>query len=145
MRPEAPKHLGAAGRSFWQRILADFDLSDSAQYALLEAACECQDRMAAARDAIQEDGEIVPDRYGSPKVHQACDLERRARAQFLQVMRQLGFDGGRGGDRRYSGNKQQTHGVVRRKKAEPPVRPKEQIDPRIAVAKANKTQVATVD
>jgi hypothetical protein len=50
------------------------------------------DRLAAARAAIAEHGELVIDRYGAPKLNPACALEKDARAGFLAAMKALNLD-----------------------------------------------------
>lgn len=88
-RNKAPEHLRDDGAAFWRAVLDDFDIGDAAGLRLLLVAAECVDRMAAARAEIAERGEVILDRYGCPKVHPACQLERDARNGFLAAMRSL--------------------------------------------------------
>jgi hypothetical protein len=87
-----PKHLRPAGAAFFGSVLADYAINDSAGLALLQAAAEAVDRMTAAREAIDRDGEIIRDRYDCPKTHPACSLERDARSGFLAAMRGLNLE-----------------------------------------------------
>jgi P27 family predicted phage terminase small subunit len=89
-----PKHLSDDGREFWSSVISEFSINDAAGLALLLTACEALDRMANARLVIEADGEIVKDRYGSPRVHPACQLERDSRNGFLAAMRALSLDMG---------------------------------------------------
>ena len=107
---KAPTHLKKAGKAFWQQLHKEYEFDDSAESALVIAAAECLDRMEAAKAAIAEHGEIVPDRYGQVKVNPACDLERRAKGQFLAVLKQLGLDEGEHTDRRYQNQRNRRHG-----------------------------------
>ena len=89
---KTPSHLKAEGKAFFEKIVADFDISDAAGLALLTRASECIDRMAAAREIIKKEGEICTDRYGSPKLHPAVVLEKDSRSGFLQAVKALNLD-----------------------------------------------------
>jgi P27 family predicted phage terminase small subunit len=84
-----PKHLSDDGREFWSSVISEFSINDAAGFALLLTACEALDRMATARRVIQAEGEVVKDRYGQPRVHPACVLEKDSRNGFLAAMRAL--------------------------------------------------------
>jgi hypothetical protein len=86
------KHLRDAGKVFFQAVADEYSITDSAGLALLTRAAECVDRMDAAQVAIAEHGELVIDRYGSPKLNPACALEKDARSGFLAAIRALNLD-----------------------------------------------------
>ena len=86
---ETPKHLNAEGGAFWAKVRTEYAINDAAGLALLTAAAVALDRMVAARKVIQDEGEIVKDRYKQSKVHPACTLEKDSRAGFLAAMRAL--------------------------------------------------------
>ena len=69
-----PKTLGAAGRTLWRSIQAEFSITDSGGYAVLTVACEALDRADGLRKCINEDGEVIALRSG-PKVHPAIKEE----------------------------------------------------------------------
>jgi phage terminase small subunit len=94
----APAHLGPAGAELWRRLIHDFSLRDSAARALLQTACECTDRLAQIRAAIDADGASVTDRFGQRKPHGLLAAERDARSGFLQAMKGLGLTGAPEGD-----------------------------------------------
>ena len=89
---EAPKHLDDAGRDLWDRVQAEFTISDGAGLALLCAACEALDRQREAQAAIAEYGVTVKDRYGSLKSNPAIAVERDSRNGMLAALRQLNLD-----------------------------------------------------
>ena len=89
---QPPRHLGSAGRATYRTLQAEYGILDAGGLAVLVVACECQDRMLAARKAIEEHGPITLDRYGQPRVSPACQLEKDARGQFLQAIKLLGID-----------------------------------------------------
>lgn len=91
-RPKPPAHLGPNGKALWADLAAEYSIDDAGGRALLTTAAECLDRMRAAQAAIAEHGEVVIDRYGSPKVNPACGLEKDARAGFLAALKALRLD-----------------------------------------------------
>jgi len=92
--PKPPKHLGPAGRRLWEELHRDYELDGGDVLALLETACVALDRLAQAREIIAEEGAVTKDRYGSPKQHPACLLERDSRNGLLSALRALNLDPG---------------------------------------------------
>jgi len=92
VKPKPPRHLGKAGAKLWREIVADFGIDDPAGLALAAVAGECLDRLRAAQAAIKADGLTVTDRYGCPKCHPACTVEKDARNGLLAALRQLNLD-----------------------------------------------------
>lgn len=90
--PTPPRHLGKHGRELFKRLAADYAITDSGGIALLTTGCEALDRIREAQAAIKSDGAVILDRYGCPKNHPACTLERDARNQFLQAIKALQLD-----------------------------------------------------
>jgi hypothetical protein len=90
--PKPPRHLAAAGRALFRALSKEYAITDAGGLVLLVMAAECADRMAAARVAIAEHGEVVLDRYKQARVHPACQLEQSARGQLLQAIKLLGLD-----------------------------------------------------
>ena len=73
----------------WQRLQADFVLTDAAAIALLQAACESFDRAQQARRRIDREGAVIRDRFQQSKPHPACAIERDARGQMIAALRAL--------------------------------------------------------
>ena len=69
-------------------VLADYVLSAST-VELLRQACLSLDRADEAAELVARDGEVVLDRYGSPKAHPAVDVASRSRALFARLVAQL--------------------------------------------------------
>jgi hypothetical protein len=84
-----PKTLGAAGRTLWRSIQAEFSITDSGGYAVLAVACEALDRADGLRKCIDEDGEVIALRSG-PKVHPAIKEELACRAFVTRALGRLG-------------------------------------------------------
>lgn len=77
------------GAALWRSLVTEFAIADAAGIALAGVAAECADRLAAAREAIENHGEIVVDRYGAPKLNPACTLEKDARNGLLSALKAL--------------------------------------------------------
>ena len=92
MKPlSPPRHLKTAGKKFWKKIAADFELLDH-DFARLEGACIALDRAAEAREAIAQDGAVVTDRFGQKKEHPAIRIESASWGTFRLLLRELGLD-----------------------------------------------------
>jgi phage terminase small subunit len=91
-RRKPPPHLGPAGADLWRNIVHDYAIQDAAGLTLATTAGECLDRIRAAQKSIAEHGEIVVDRYGSPKCHPALALEKDARNGLLAALKALNLD-----------------------------------------------------
>lgn len=87
--PPPPRGLSTRARKLWRDVVEGYELSP-AEAGVLEMACRCWDRAADAAVAIERDGLVVLDRYGTPKSHPAADVELRARATFARLIAQLG-------------------------------------------------------
>jgi P27 family predicted phage terminase small subunit len=87
-----PKGLSAEARRWWNRIMADYEISDDAGKLLLQTALECFDRMKNCQSAIAKDGELIRDRFEQLKPHPLLPAERDARSQMLAALKQLNLD-----------------------------------------------------
>jgi hypothetical protein len=72
----------------WRDVHAGYELS-AAECEVLRCALEALDRADAAAAIVKADGVTVLDRYGSPKMHPAADVESRNRALFARLVQQL--------------------------------------------------------
>jgi phage terminase small subunit len=81
--PEAPAHLGRDGNQLWQDIQRSYEITDPGGLALLQTACEAQDRIASCRRQISDQGELLMVR-GLSRVHPLCAVERDARAVLVR-------------------------------------------------------------
>lgn len=87
-----PRHLSADSKSFWRRIVAEYDLEEHHR-RVLTAACEAWDRMNAAGAAIRSGGLIVTDRFAQERAHPAVAIERDSRIAFIRALRELDLEG----------------------------------------------------
>jgi phage terminase small subunit len=88
--PTAPRSLKATGKALWVTVVTDLEL-EPYQLATLRLACECLDRIDAARLAIQEHGLVIAGRFGL-KSNPACDLETKNKVVYARLMREIGLD-----------------------------------------------------
>ena len=91
-KPQSPKSLSAESKKLWAAILRDNpSITDASGLKVLQVGLESLDRANAAKAIVDKAGEIVQDRFGQDRVNPACAVERDARAQFLQAVKQLGL------------------------------------------------------
>lgn len=88
----APKHLSKEARQWWDKLQAEYDLSDEAGQLLLQTALESFDRMRACQKTIKKEGQTVRDRFDQDKPHPLLAAERDARSQMLQAIKALNLD-----------------------------------------------------
>src|SRR5262245_38305407 len=89
---DAPTHLRTEGRCFFRAMRRAYGIESPAAVEILARACECLDRIAAARASIAKDGEVIENQYGVAKMNPACVLEKQARDGFYAAMRLLGIN-----------------------------------------------------
>ena len=86
-----PGHLSTRAKTFWRQTTAEFALEPH-QLKLLGVACDAWDRQEQARAAIDMQGLLVDDRYGTPKPHPLIAVERDARVVFMRALRELALE-----------------------------------------------------
>ena len=87
--PAPPDDLGAAGKDLWRRLTDGYAISDEGGRAVLEVAARACDRAEDCRRRVAKDGPTVRDRWRQVKPHPLLAVERAARAQMLQAVKQL--------------------------------------------------------
>src|SRR5262245_60917470 len=89
----APAHLAKAEADLFARVVRSYGLhGDEVSQKILEEACTSLQRAREAREAIAKEGVSYTDRFGQPKRHPLCDVERDARAAALSAFRQLNLE-----------------------------------------------------
>jgi hypothetical protein len=89
--PEPPATLGEAGRTLWQAVLKEYDVSDCAGLVLLEQACHAADRAASLKAQIDADGEVVRTR-GGLRGHPLLKDELNAMGFITRTLCRLGLN-----------------------------------------------------
>ncbi|MBA2883084.1 P27 family predicted phage terminase small subunit [Desulfosalsimonas propionicica] len=85
-------NLSKEAQTWKERLEAEYDLSDSGAQVLLLTMCEAFDRLRKCQVAIKKDGQVVKDRFDQDKPHPLLSVERDARAQLMQALKQLNLD-----------------------------------------------------
>jgi hypothetical protein len=88
---QPPKPLGDAGRSLWNRVQAEFEISDCGGIELLWQACTAADRAAALAARINEDGEVIRTKTGL-REHPCLRAELATRAFIVRTIQRLGIN-----------------------------------------------------
>ena len=89
---EAPERLTAEAKTWWKRLVDEYDIRDPGGELLLETALGALDRMRQAQRQIEADGSVLTDRFGQKKPHPATVLERDSRAGLISALKQLNLD-----------------------------------------------------
>jgi len=84
-----PKHLDEEEAALFRRLVAEFQIDDSASISLLTTAMEAHMRMREAGITLAEEGTVIKNRFGARTAHPAVAIERDARNDFLRSMKTL--------------------------------------------------------
>jgi hypothetical protein len=89
--PEPPATLAQAGTDLWRRITQAYRIDDQGGRQMLFEICAAADRVAALRERVDADGEIITVR-GMPREHPGLKAELAGRAFICKQLRALGLD-----------------------------------------------------
>ena len=84
-----PSDLGPAGRDLWSKLTSSYRLEDQAGQQVLAIACRCADRAESCSVVVAKEGLTVRDRFRQTRPHPLLAVERAARAQMMQALKQL--------------------------------------------------------
>lgn len=88
----APTGLSALAKSWWKKLIAEYDIDDQAGLLILETAMRAMDRMTMAAGLIDQHGAVSVDKFGQLKANPACAVERDSRAAMLSALKSLNLD-----------------------------------------------------
>ena len=88
---KVPSHLQPATKKWWLSVCEEWDLEDHHR-RLLTLAGEAWDRCCQAREAIDENGPVYTDRFGTPRARPEIAIERDSRLAFARLIRELSLD-----------------------------------------------------
>jgi hypothetical protein len=83
-----PAELGSAGAQLWADIMAAFTIEPHLRPVLL-GACREHQRAEDAEAAVDRDGPLLLDRYGSPKSHPSIAVARSSRLAAARLLAAL--------------------------------------------------------
>lgn len=90
--PEPPKHLDAAGASFWRDVQRQYAITDGPGLKLLQLLCEHLDVAERARAQLAAEGLTFTDRLGNVRAHPAAAIMRNAAVTVARLTRELNLD-----------------------------------------------------
>lgn len=80
-----------AAQKLFESTIRDFEL-DVHHIETLRLACDCLDRIAMAKAALERDGDLIKDRYGCPKAHPAVRILEQNKIIYARLLRELKLD-----------------------------------------------------
>jgi hypothetical protein len=87
-----PRQLGRHGAQFWERVQAEYAITDAGGIELLMQCCGAIDRAESLAEIIARDGEVIRTRSGTIKSHPAVRDELTARGLVMRAVQRLGID-----------------------------------------------------
>jgi len=87
-----PAGLSPAAKSWWKKLIAEYEIEDQAGLLILETAMRAMDRMAMASALVDQHGAVTVDKFGQLKANPACAVERDSRAAMLTALKNLNLD-----------------------------------------------------
>jgi P27 family predicted phage terminase small subunit len=87
-----PSHLTTEAKSWWRKVVAEYEIADDTGLLLLQTALESFDRMRSAQRVIKREGQSIRDRFGFPRAHPLLTVERDSRAGMLAALKQMNLD-----------------------------------------------------
>jgi hypothetical protein len=88
--PEPPQELAAPGSNLWRTIMAEWDVSNAADLAVLEDACHARDTADRLRRQIKATGDEIDLPGGSIKANPLIMAELAARSLTARLLGRLG-------------------------------------------------------
>jgi hypothetical protein len=86
-----PEGLGIHGRQVWQRVTAEYDISDAGGFLMLDQICRAVDGAAEYRAIIDRDGPMIKSKAGGAREHPLIKHEMIARAFVVRELQRLGL------------------------------------------------------
>jgi hypothetical protein len=87
-RKGIPANLGVAGKQAWREITQHWAISKG-QHNMLEALCECRDRMAELSKTLADEGQLQKDRFGVMRIHPASAALKGEVGNYAKLFRSL--------------------------------------------------------
>jgi len=87
-----PTGLSPAAKSWWKKLIAEYEIEDQAGLLILETAMRAMDRMSMASALVDQHGAVTVDKFGQLKANPACAVERDSRAAMMTALKNLNLD-----------------------------------------------------
>jgi hypothetical protein len=89
---QPPRQLGPHGTAFWQRVQAEYAISDVGGVEILMQGCSALDRAEGSAEIVAREGAVIHTRSGTIKSHPAVRDELMARQIVIRAIQRLGID-----------------------------------------------------
>ena len=86
-----PPGLGPDGKSLWDRIMGDYDITDVGGREMLSQACFAADMVVRCRDNVDKHGILIKTKMGM-RENPALRQELAFRAFIVRTLQKLGLD-----------------------------------------------------
>ena len=83
-----PANLGEAGQQCWREITQHWAISKG-QHNMLQALCECRDRMNELSQTLADEGQLQKDRFGVKRIHPASVALKGEVGNYSKLFRSL--------------------------------------------------------
>jgi P27 family predicted phage terminase small subunit len=90
--PKPPAGLSEPALRWWNKSMEEYEAWTADALLTLEAALQAYDRWQQAKGEIDRDGLTGTDRFGQPRLHPACAVERDSRGAMLRALAALGLE-----------------------------------------------------
>ena len=88
--PQPPGHLNRKGRTWWLKVVSEYQL-EVWHLEMLTQAAECLDLIETAQKQITKDGPVYTDRFGAPRPHAAVKIANDAKQLFSRLVKNMGL------------------------------------------------------
>lgn len=95
--PTAPKELKRSGRRLWRAVQSEYELEEHERGLLVEM-CRTVDTLDRLAALVEDEGEILADRFGQPRPHPALVEARQLRIAYARLSAALRLPAGEEGD-----------------------------------------------
>jgi phage terminase small subunit len=85
-------HLSEAAQKLFRRIQRQWAIRDEPGRTVLVTALEALDRLRQAQELVKIEGLQTKDRFGQKRPHPMLQVEKEARAHWLQSLKALNLD-----------------------------------------------------
>jgi len=97
-----PANLGEAGKQCWREITQHWAISKG-QHNMLQALCECRDRMNELSQTLADEGQLQKDRFGVKRIHPASVALKGEVGNYSKPYRALRLEAPSGTDQKKAG------------------------------------------
>jgi len=90
--PKPPGRLNGPGRKFWNRVLAEYVITEAHDLERLFYACTSINQICSAEKVVSSQGAFIKDRFQQTREHPAMRTIRDNKLLFVKIIREIGLD-----------------------------------------------------